>query len=78
MRQMCWWLNLYYISRAYHEMVRQGDRPSQGPSVAAVIINAVTNRLKEALHRFLMPLKNIKHGLESFIKEARNESDWKH
>lgn len=61
MRQMCWWLILYYISRAYREMALHGDRPSQGPSVAAVIINAVTNRLKEALHRFLMPLKNIKH-----------------
>lgn len=61
MRQMCWWLILYYILRAYREMALHGDRPFQGPSVEAVIINAVTDRPKEALHRLLMPLKNTKH-----------------
>lgn len=61
MRQMCRRLILYYISRAYHEMTLHGDGPSQCPGAAAVLINAVTNRLKEASLHFLMPLKNIKH-----------------
>lgn len=52
MRQM-----LQRVIHYYMEMPFRGDRPSQWPGTAAVLVNNVTNRLKEAPLHFIMPLK---------------------
>lgn len=56
MRQMLPRLIHYYVEMPFH-----GARPSRWPGAAAVLVNTVTNRLKEALLRFITPLKNKKH-----------------
>lgn len=56
MRQMLRRLIHYYVGMPF-----RGARPSRWPGAAAVLVNTVTNRLKEASLHFLMPLKNEKH-----------------